>query len=210
MFVQSCAMTAPFATAFFGVPPFAPAELIADPAGASGCASPLLAQVPAPAVAADELAQPEGGRLTDGLTGAFKVPSLRNVELTGPYMHNGGMATLEEVAQFYNRGGNFTLKGKDAQFIFGVGVPDETLADVVAFLKSLTDERVRWERAPFDHPSLPLAVGHYGDQTGVVADNTPGFSGLASTRFIELPAVGRDGRSAAMGPLQPLAERLLP
>ena len=39
--------------------------------------------------------------------GAFKVPTLRNVELTGPYMHNGGMATLEQVVEFYNRGGNF-------------------------------------------------------------------------------------------------------
>jgi len=210
MRVQSCAMTAPFATGFFGVPPFASGELIADPAGVAGCVSSALARVPAPAVVADERAQPEGGRLPDGATGAFKVPSLRNVELTGPYMHNGSMATLEEVAQFYNRGGNFSSKGKDAEFIFGVGASEETLADVVSFLKSLTDERVRWERAPFDHPSLPLAVGHDGDETGVVADDTPGFSGLASTRFVELPAVGAAGRSAAAGPLLPLVERLPP
>ncbi len=39
--------------------------------------------------------------------GAFKTPGLRNVELTGPFMHNGGMATLEQVVEFYNRGGNF-------------------------------------------------------------------------------------------------------
>jgi hypothetical protein len=41
------------------------------------------------------------------VNGAFKTPGLRNVELTGPYMHNGSMATLEQVVQFYNRGGNF-------------------------------------------------------------------------------------------------------
>ena len=44
-----------------------------------------------------------------GNHGAFKVPQLRNVELTGPYMHNGGMATLRQVVDFYTRGGNFDL-----------------------------------------------------------------------------------------------------
>src|SRR5262249_27504201 len=39
--------------------------------------------------------------------GAFKVPSLRNVELTGPYFHNGGTASLMDVVQFYARGGDF-------------------------------------------------------------------------------------------------------
>ena len=38
--------------------------------------------------------------------GSFKVPTLRNVELTGPYFHNGGYATLEQVVDFYSRGGN--------------------------------------------------------------------------------------------------------
>ena len=42
----------------------------------------------------------------DAVDGAFKVPTLRNVELTGPYFHNGGQATLEQVVQFYNRGGD--------------------------------------------------------------------------------------------------------
>src|SRR5437879_2712755 len=41
-----------------------------------------------------------------GAQGAFKTPGLRNVELTGPYMHNGGMATLELVVDFYRRGGD--------------------------------------------------------------------------------------------------------
>ena len=39
--------------------------------------------------------------------GAFKVPSLRNVALTAPYFHNGSAATLMQVVEFYNRGGNF-------------------------------------------------------------------------------------------------------
>ena len=42
----------------------------------------------------------------DAVDGAFKTSTLRNVELTGPYFHNGGQATLEQVVQFYNRGGD--------------------------------------------------------------------------------------------------------
>lgn len=42
-----------------------------------------------------------------GADGAFKIPTLRNVELTAPYFHNGGEDTLEEVVDFYFRGGNF-------------------------------------------------------------------------------------------------------
>jgi len=206
----SCAMTVPFAVAAFGQPAFAASELIADGFAGVACGMSPWGRVPSAAVVTQELALADHGRLPDGTLGAFKVPSLRNVELTGPYMHNGGMATLEEVVAFYNRGGNFASTGKDAQFLFGVGASDETLADLVAFLKSLTDERVRWERAPFDHPSLPLPVGHVGDENSVVGDSAPGFSLLAETRYVEIPAVGSAGRDAALGPLQPLSERLSP
>jgi cytochrome c peroxidase len=204
LIARSCAMTAPFAVAAFGQLPFAPPELAADPAGAKGCSSPQWAAVPTPAVVARELSEPDRGRLADGTAGAFKVPSLRNVELTGPYMHNGGLVSLEEVLQFYNRGGNFSSAGKDAQFLFGVRAPEETLADVVAFLRSLTDERVRWERAPFDHPSLPVPHGHRGGETDVLGAD------LAATAFLDIPAVGAAGRPAALGPLLPFAESLAP
>jgi cytochrome c peroxidase len=210
LLAQSCHMTVPFAVAAFGQPAFASSELIADPAGVATCLSAPSARVPAPAVAAQELAESDHGRLADGTAGAFKVPSLRNVELTGPYMHNGGMATLEEVLEFYSRGGNFSSPGKDAQFLFGIGASAETQADIVAFLKSLTDDRVRWERAPFDHPALSLPIGHVGDENLVGGDDALGFSGLAETQFIVVPAVGRLGREAATGPLLSLTERLLP
>jgi cytochrome c peroxidase len=210
MQVQSCAMTAPFVVSAVGQPPFAAGELVADPSGAVGCEQPAWAVVPAPAVVAQERAQPEHGRLPDGTTGAFKVPSLRNVELTGPYMHNGGMATLDQVLQFYNRGGNVISQGKDAEFLFGVGASDATLADLIAFLRALTDERVRWERAPFDHPALPLAAGHVGDEQDVESDDTPGFAGLARTSVVDIPAVGRGGRPPELGPLLPFADRVAP
>lgn len=92
--------------------------------------------------------------------GAFKTPGLRNSLLTGPYFHNGGMATLRQVVQFYNRGGNFcsfNLKDLDAN-IKPLGLSDQQEEDLVAFLESLTDPRVLYRQAPFDHPELRVPV----------------------------------------------------
>ena len=73
---------------------------------------------------------------------AFKTPSIRNVALTAPYMHNGAFGTLEDVIDFYDRGGALGL---------GLDLPTQTLApdrlnltsieksDLVEFLKALTD-----------------------------------------------------------------------
>jgi len=65
--------------------------------------------------------------------------------------------------------------------------------DLVAFLKTLTDERVRWEKAPFDHPSLTLPNGHIGDENKVTFNKA---SNQAKQETIELPAVGAAGRQA--------------
>ena len=45
--------------------------------------------------------------MTENLTevGAFKTPTLRNIEITQPYMHDGSLASLEDVVDFYNNGG---------------------------------------------------------------------------------------------------------
>jgi cytochrome c peroxidase len=76
---------------------------------------------------------------------AFKVSTLRNVALTAPYMHNGAFTTLEEVVDFYDRGGGAGL---------GLDVPGQTLppdslgltaterAALVAFMRALTDTSV--------------------------------------------------------------------
>jgi len=77
---------------------------------------------------------------SDGKDGAFKSPTLRNVALNAPYMHNGAFATLEEVIDFYSKGG-----GRDAGFeVDRQIVPFELSAqekdDLVAFLHALTDE----------------------------------------------------------------------
>jgi cytochrome c peroxidase len=241
----------------------------------------------------------------DAVDGSFKAPSLRNVELTGPYFHNGGQATLEQVVQFYNRGGdrkdhfqkgnseckegvvqtdNFgnqvLVPGDENGLIDSTGflangnrsnldtdiagsrdpfaghcdpanpgittveaahveivepldpqatiedpevtVIDQMLAmfgltpveevpevetnspqtlkmtqaevdDLVAFMKSLTDERVRMEKAPFDHPSLTLPNGHVGDEVAVKFN---AITNQAMQESIVLPAVGAAGRAA--------------
>ncbi len=80
--------------------------------------------------------------------GAFKTPGLRNVELTAPYFHNGGQLTLGQVVDFYNRGGDFAennIDNLDAD-IHSLGLSEEEKTSLVAFLVSLTDERVRYER----------------------------------------------------------------
>lgn len=125
--------------------------------------------------------------------GAFKVPGLRNVELTAPYFHTGGFATLRDVLKFYSRGGDaLPLHSTDGALVIApLNVLDNTdaeMAAVEAFLVSLTDERVRGQRAPFDHPQLFVPDGHLGNQTFV-----PSVLGQALDRFVQIPAVGRNG-----------------
>jgi cytochrome c peroxidase len=68
--------------------------------------------------------------------GAFKVPSLRNVALTAPYMHDGSLTTLESVVDFYDRGGGAVM-GIDAE-LRPLGLTSEEKRSLVAFLRSLT------------------------------------------------------------------------
>jgi cytochrome c peroxidase len=123
--------------------------------------------------------------------GTFKVPGLRNVELTAPYFHNGGKLTLKEVVQFYNRGADFRRENFDVVDlgIHFIGMTEEEMDDIVAFLKALTDERVRYHREPFDHPELFVPNGHPGNERQVV----PGDGFEASNDFLHILAVGRGG-----------------
>lgn len=81
--------------------------------------------------------------------GRFRAPSLRNVEVTGPYMHDGSIASLEEVLEFYAAGGRNITSGPNAgdgranpnknDFINRIDLTAQDRADIVAFLKTLTD-----------------------------------------------------------------------
>jgi cytochrome c peroxidase len=122
--------------------------------------------------------------------GAFKIPGLRNVELTGPYFHNGGVKNLTEVVQFYARGADFFDENIDnlAPDVDGIGKVrgnPERVAAIVAFLKSLTDDRVRFQKAPFDHPELVVPNGHSQFRRNVALDND-----------VVIPAVGANGGPA--------------
>lgn len=124
------------------------------------------------------------GKNEVNVNGAFKTPGLRNIELTGPYFHNGGKSTLMQVVEFYNRGGDFAKENYENldPNIQPLNLTQAEKDSLVAFLVSLTDERVRFERSPFDHPSLCLPHGHPGNTTlltnsgnGNATDNTPLF-----------------------------------
>lgn len=83
--------------------------------------------------------------------GKFRVPSLRYTAYTAPYMHNGMLATLEDVVEFYNQGGgeNMFTETK-SELIKPLGLNDQEKADLVAFLGSLSGERIVMEE-----PDLP-------------------------------------------------------
>lgn len=177
-----------------------PNTIMPDPSGNQQCGhlqfSANVAYIPTPTAAAAALADPATRRMAKATQGAFKVPSLRNVALTSPYMHNGGMSTLEQVITFYSRATNF-----DSDFKHAFLIPISTLqfdkdarADLIAFLNTLTDARVRDEKAPFDHPELIIGHGHVGDNTTVSSGNFIAPN-LATDELVILPAVGAAGTS---------------
>ncbi len=88
--------------------------------------------------------------------GRFRTPTLRNVAVTAPYMHDGSIASLPEVLRsHYARAGRAVSQGRPAnplrsEFIGGFEISEAEIADVVAFLESLTDERFLHEAAHGD------------------------------------------------------------
>jgi cytochrome c peroxidase len=121
------------------------------------------------------------------VTGAFKTPNLRNVELNAPYFHNGGKATLFQVMEFYDDGGDFA-NFELAPLIRPLGMTPDQIRDVIAFLLALTDERVRYQRAPFDHPQLfvPNGVTATGADNLVEVPPTGAAGGQPLGRFLNL------------------------
>ena len=71
-----------------------------------------------------------------------RTPTLRNVELTAPYMHDGRFSTLEEVIDHYNSGGHYSSTVDPLMKKLGIGLllTNQEKADLIAFLKTLTDD----------------------------------------------------------------------
>jgi cytochrome c peroxidase len=75
--------------------------------------------------------------------GQFKTPTLRNVELTAPYMHGGHFETLEEVVRFYSElDESPVLVGHRDETLERLDLDDQQVTDLVAFLKALTGQPV--------------------------------------------------------------------
>ena len=88
--------------------------------------------------------------------GKFKTPSLRNVALTAPYMHDGRFQTLEEVIEHYNSGGHAstTIDPNMKYTTGGLSLTPQKKAELLAFLNSLTD--LDYVNNPaFSDPGIP-------------------------------------------------------
>ena len=146
-----------------------------------------------------------------GVDGACKTPTLRNVELTAPYFHNGGHSTLDQVVIDYMTKFNRLYVQENLENISpdilavdiqglafdGVSIRGGEIQALVAFMKSLTDERVRLHQAPFDHPSLAVPNGQISidrnrdgaaDDIRLLIPATGGTSGLTAPlpKFLNL------------------------
>jgi cytochrome c peroxidase len=133
-----------------------------------------------------------------GDRGEFKVPSLRNVELRGTFMHTGKLTTIENVVAFYNRGGDFPNEPNvPGNLIQPLGLSAQQQADLAAFLRRpLTDDRVRNELPPFDRPHL------YTESTRVpqiIGTGVAGSGGqIPQAIAIEPPLLGNQSFTVAM------------
>ena len=137
--------------------------------------------------------------------GKFRNVSLRNVALRAPYMHNGRSGSLEEVVEFYDRGGDFTGAAQDV-LIQPLRLTGDQKSDLVAFLRDgLTDPRVASEAGPlFDRPMLYTESARVPQ---IVGEGTPGSGGVVPEVIaIEPPFAGNPsftvGLSHAVGGAQ--------
>lgn len=153
----------------------------------------------------DDFGLPLFSAAAGSTAGTFKAPSLRNVEFTGPYFHNGSQATLEQVLQFYTRNGDFPDDGNLGPGIGNIRLNQGDRTAIVAFLKALSDDRVRFQRAPFDHPSLCVPNGHLERSSGQLETDPAQAGSVALDKWALVPEVGKEGASV---PLQTFDELL--
>jgi cytochrome c peroxidase len=161
--------------------------------------------------------------------GSVKAPSLRNVARTGPYFHNGGKLTLRQVLDFYTQGGDFpktnsqhrdflivnllqedeALGGLDPITLepeFTADEKEEILVSVIDFLLELTDERVDFQRAPFDQVEVFVPLNGTAPDNGALAgtatagrqgfvNNSSGINGGVAGMFLRVAPTGQGGKA---------------
>lgn len=121
--------------------------------------------------------------------GGFKTPSLRNIAVTGPYMHDGSMATLWDVMDHYNKGGTANPFLDGGMHRLALGEPQ--IDDLVAFMETLTSpeyapaakreiakQRAR-SRAKRPERDVALAMGRKGDASDAVPASPKGIDSAA-------------------------------
>ena len=113
------------------------------------------------------------------LRGAFKVPSLRNIARTAPYMHSGRFATLEEAAEFYTKGRGHAVVDQKLLLHWHIWEPKltpEEIGQISKFLHSLTDESLMPMvpgRLPSGLPLPPEILTKSRTPTDLIESRTP-------------------------------------
>jgi len=138
--------------------------------------------------------------------GRFKTPDLRNIELRAPYFHDGSAKTLEEVVDFYDRGGDFHQN--QAAAIIPLGLTAQEKNQLVAFLRRpLTDPRVENETGPFTRPTLFSETNLMPTPYGF---GTAAPSGIVPTAVaLEPQLVGNPSMTVAIKGAAPFGQGLL-
>ncbi len=128
--------------------------------------------------------------------GKFKVTSLRNLQFRTSFMHNGRLSSLEEVVEFYNRGGDFANPNLDTR-IQPLFLSPTQKSSLVAFLgRPLTDPRVTNETGPFAHPSLYAGSSREPQITAAGVAGTGGK--IPQPTAIEPPLLGNPNFTVAV------------
>jgi cytochrome c peroxidase len=133
--------------------------------------------------------------------GAFRSPGLRNVGLRKSFFHNGKFTTLEEVIDFYDRGGDFDANNKP-NLIHVLNLAPGQRAAILAFMRRpMTDPRVVTETGPFERPALYMGSNRVPQITGTGRAGSGGQT--PQIKAISPPIVGNDkftlSVSAALG-----------
>jgi len=168
--------------------------------------------VPDPKDGPADVAKPEAERgRGGGPNGAFKIPTLRNIALTAPYMHNGVFETLEEVLDFYAGGGGRGL-GLDVPLqddkIRKFTLTPQEKADLIAFLLALTDESALPEipkRVPSGLPVVRPQVPRLPTRLNIDSPELRRIRQL-QRRAEDSSSATRTGESSLTPTLSPLAK----
>jgi cytochrome c peroxidase len=134
-------------------------------------------------------------------TRAFRVPGLRNVALSGPYMHNGAFRTLDEVVEFYEKGGGpaFGVSVTPDEFIRGFKLTGQQKRDLVDFLYALTDEPADLTSIPDSVPSGLPVVKHIDNPARALVQTTAAEPVQASTNHTPQTILVKSGESIQAG-----------